>query len=230
MAEVPMSSDQAGKPKVSTGLNPSKLPGNGYLSDNKLKKDPNHKDIQKSVTNPVIRKKKGMGSKFKEAFMGEDAKSIAETVIYDNAIPAIKDFVISAMNVALNMAFYGDARKGTSGSSSGSNYTSYNRFYRAIGGAVADTARRSLSRADRTRFDFDDIVIATRSEAESVLDNMSGLLDQYQFVTVGDFYDIVGVTSSYTDNKWGWKDIRGAGIRRVPNGYVLDLPRPEAVK
>lgn len=230
MAEVPMSSDQAGKPKVSAGLDPSKLPGNGYLSDKKLKEDPDHKDIQKVVTNPVIRKKKGLGSKFKDAFMGEDAKNIAETVLYDNAIPAIKDFVISAVNVALNMAFYGDARKGINQTSSNSSFTSYNRFYRAVGSTVAETARRSLSRSERARFDFDDIVIATRSEAEGVLDTMSGLLDQYKFVTVADFYDIVGVTSGYTDNKWGWKDIRGAGIRRVPNGYVIDLPRPEAVK
>lgn len=229
MAEVPMNSDRPGKPKIA-GLDPDRLPGNGYLSDKKLKEDPNHKDIEKVVSNPVVRKKKGLGSKFKEAFMGEDFKSIAETVLYDNAVPAIKDFIITAANVALNMAFYGDAQKSRGQVGNTRNFTSYNRFYQAAGSTVMDVTRRALSRTERSRFDFDDIVIATRREAEDVLDTMSVLLDQYQFVTVADFYDIVGVTSNYTDNKWGWKNIQGSGIRRVPNGYVLDLPRPEAVK
>lgn len=229
MAEVPMNSDRSSKPQI-IGLNPDQLPGNGYLSDKKLKENPEHKEIEKVVSNPVIRKKKGFGAKFKEAFMGEDFKNIAETVLYDNAIPSIKDFIITAANVALNMAFYGDAKSTRGQSASARSFTSYNRFYQTASSAVLDTTKRSLSRSERARFAFDDIVIATRREAEDVLDTMSSLLDQYQFVTVSDFYDIIGVTSSYTDNKWGWKDIRGAGIRRVSGGYILDLPRPEAVK
>ena len=53
------------------------------------------------------------------------------------------------------------------------------------------------------------------------------LIERYQSATVADLYELVGVQGSYTDDKWGWVDIRGAGITRVRNGYLLDLPRPQ---
>ena len=40
-----------------------------------------------------------------------------------------------------------------------------------------------------------------------------------------DFYDIVGVTSEFTDNKYGWTSIRKAGIKPVREGFLIVLPR-----
>lgn len=67
----------------------------------------------------------------------------------------------------------------------------------------------------------------TRVEAEEVIDRMFDLVSQYEMVTVADLYDLVGLANNYTDEKWGWTDIRGAGVSRIKGGYLLDLPRPE---
>lgn len=236
MAQVPMESDPVGKPSAPANDGPldlSKLPGNGYLSDKRLKADPDHKIIdehspkaEKVVTAPVIRKKKGLGTKFKEAFFGEDAKSIGEYLLWDVGVPALKNFILDGVTQGLTRALYGEsasARRGTSTST----YTSYNRFYNS--GRNDVSTNRTMSVRARSMHDFDDIVIATRQEAENVLDTMMELLDQYSAVTVRDFYDLVGVTGSYTDDKWGWKDLRASGINRVRNGYILDLPKPEVL-
>jgi hypothetical protein len=44
-------------------------------------------------------------------------------------------------------------------------------------------------------------------------------------VSVADLYDLVGVTGNYTDNKYGWTDIRSASVIRVRDGYMLKLPK-----
>ena len=44
-------------------------------------------------------------------------------------------------------------------------------------------------------------------------------------VSVADLNDIIGVTGSYTDNKYGWYDLSSAQITRDKSGYALKLPR-----
>ena len=54
---------------------------------------------------------------------------------------------------------------------------------------------------------------------------MGELIDVYGQVTVADLYDLVGVTGNYTDNKYGWTNIRNAETIRVRDGYMLKLPK-----
>ena len=86
-----------------------------------------------------------------------------------------------------------------------------------------------MSRRGRANFDFDEIILDKRVEAEEVIDQMFLLLEKYDMVTVADLYDLVGIASNYTDEKWGWTDLRGAGASRVSGGYLLELPRPEPI-
>ena len=70
-----------------------------------------------------------------------------------------------------------------------------------------------------------DIIIENRGDAEEVLVRMDELIATYGLVSVADFYDLVGVSGNYTDNKYGWTDIRGATTVRVGDGYMIKLPR-----
>ena len=84
-----------------------------------------------------------------------------------------------------------------------------------------------MSRRAKATHNFDEIILATRHEAEEVIDRLFDLISRYETATVADLYELVGEDRSYTDDKWGWTDIRGAGVQRVRNGYLLNLPRPE---
>ena len=77
----------------------------------------------------------------------------------------------------------------------------------------------------RTRYSYDDIFFDTREEAEEVLSKMDELIELYGVVRVADLYELVGITRDYTDNKYGWKNIRNARIERTRDGYAIKLPR-----
>jgi biotin operon repressor len=54
---------------------------------------------------------------------------------------------------------------------------------------------------------------------------MYDLLKEYEMVSVQDLYTLLGKSSSYVDQKWGWMDLQGSQIRRVRDGYILELPK-----
>ena len=69
------------------------------------------------------------------------------------------------------------------------------------------------------------MVLETRGEAEDVLSRMDELIDTYGVVSVADLYDLVGISCNYTDNKYGWTNLRNAEPVRVRDGYMLKLPK-----
>ena len=44
-------------------------------------------------------------------------------------------------------------------------------------------------------------------------------------VSVADLYDLVGISGNYTDNKYGWTNLRNSDVQRVRDGYLLKLPK-----
>ena len=76
-----------------------------------------------------------------------------------------------------------------------------------------------------------ELVYETRADAEKVLNGMSEIIDEYGFVTVADLYDISGLPGAYhTDSMIGWKgSIKESIIKRVRDGYIIDLPEPEVL-
>ena len=76
-----------------------------------------------------------------------------------------------------------------------------------------------------------ELIYGTRADAENVLSGMSEIIDKYGFVTVADLYDISGLPGAYyTDSKIGWKgSIKESTIKKVRDGYVIDLPKPEVL-
>ena len=83
--------------------------------------------------------------------------------------------------------------------------------------------RSSIVRS--TNYSYDDIILNSRGEAEDVLVRMDELMETYGLVRVADLYDLVGITGNYTDNKYGWTNIRNAEIVRVRDGYMIKMPR-----
>jgi hypothetical protein len=54
---------------------------------------------------------------------------------------------------------------------------------------------------------------------------MDELINVYGMVSVADLYDLVGITGAYTDNKYGWTNIRGVKVTPVREGYMLKMPK-----
>jgi hypothetical protein len=109
------------------------------------------------------------------------------------------------------------------------SYVSYNSYSSRDRDRDRRDDRRELSQRDRARHNFDDILISSRGEAEEVLSHLVDLTIDYGQASVADLYDLVGITGEFTDNKWGWTDLRSASVSRVRDGYLLNLPRTKLI-
>jgi hypothetical protein len=188
------------------------------------------KKIERVVEGAVVRRKKPLGKRIQETFIGSDMKSVGQYVTFEVLLPAMKDTIADITSQGVERMLFGEARstsRRTGVRPGGSGHVQYNRFSsdRDRGGRNRD--RDFPSRRARATHNFDEIILATRIEAEEVIDRLFDLVSRYNTASVADLYELVGVTGDYTDDKWGWSDIRGAGVTRVRNGYLLDLPRPE---
>lgn len=192
-------------------------------NSNRYKKEQNNateerKKVEKVVKGTVKTRKKSEVSKLKDVFISEDVSNVKSYIIMDVLIPAAKKAISDIIQEGTDMILYGDAHRGRS--SSGASYVSYRSY--------SDRDRRDARReSSRTRigYDYDDIVLESRVEAEEVLQRMDELIETYGIVSVADLYDLVGKTCNYTDNKYGWTNIRNAEPVRVRDGYLLKMPK-----
>lgn len=191
---------------------------------------PEPKKVERVVEGSVVRRKKPLGKRITEMFVGGDAKGVWSYVALDVLIPAAKDMFADAVSQGVERMVFGEARSTSrrTGARPGGSYIAYNRYgNNRPGDRDRAEPRNQISKRARASHDFDEIILATRVEAEEVVDRLFDLVAKYEIATVADLYELVGITGNYTDDKWGWNDIRGAGVTRVRNGYLLDLPRPE---
>lgn len=177
------------------------------------------KDIKPIVESGAIQRKKPLGRRFSEVFMGDDARNVGNYLFFDVAVPAAKSFIMDMVSQGIERALYGDSRPRSSSRERSGGYTNYNKISKR-------DDRREISRRARSTHDFREIIIENRGEAEGVLDALSDLIRQYDVATVADLYELVNISGSFTDDKWGWTEMRNASIRRVREGYLLVLPEP----
>ena len=200
-------------------------PPNSEASKRRAREE--EKDIKRVTSEDPVRRKKSLGKQFKETFVAGDVKSTVRYGVFDVLIPAAKDTVVEVLSQGIEKLIYGDSRRrpGSTPPQSGpTGIISYNR-YRMQSRQTAP--QRVMSRQARSRHDFDEVVLTSRTEAEEVIDRLFEVVSRYGTATVADLYELVGITGTHTDNKWGWTDLRGAGVSRVRGGYLLDLPEPQ---
>ena len=200
------------------------------------KQDPQEarRKIEKVVEGEVIRRKKPLGRRFKEFFFGGvDAQSVWQYIAEDIFVPAAKDLIYDAGSGGLERVLFHEERTHRRSRGRSRGRTDYQRYSRPYDDRPpfppADRRRdrgREPDRRARSNHDFDDILLATRVEAETVIERLYDVLEQYGSVSVADLYEMVGITARFTDDKWGWYELPGASVRRTSAGYLIDIPRP----
>ena len=197
----------------------SEYKSNSNKSKALAKEKPPEKKVDKVVKGSVKVKKKNEISKFKDIFISEDARNVKSYIFMDVLIPAAKKAISDIVTNGIDMILYGETGRSKKNSVAGG--ISYRSYY----DRKDEERRYGSTRQARTRYSYDELTFESRGEAEEILERMDELIATYDFVTVADYYDLAGVTCEYTDNKYGWKDIRGADIRRDRDGgYTIKLP------
>lgn len=181
------------------------------------------KKVEKVVHGKVRTKPKSGISKVTDMFISEDAANVKSYIMMDVLVPAVKKAISDIVRDGIDMILYGESRGRRSSVSS--SYVSYRDYSRRD-----DDRDRFRDSRTRIGYSHDDIVLETRGEAEEVLSRMDELIDTYGVVSVADLYDLIGKSCEYTDNKYGWTNIRNAEPIRVRNGYMLKLPKALPIK
>lgn len=206
--------------KAGDFINLKEFPSNSYKSKEKENDDKTVNEEKKKIEKVVVgqvktRKKSGLGNMIGN-FVSEDAHHIKSYLFKDIVIPTVK----KTISEVVDMVLFGKSKR------SGSNMprVSYRSFY--------DEPRNRYNEESRVSsvYNYDDIILESRGEAEEVLSQMIEILDTYDNVSVADLYDLVGLTGKFTDNRYGWTNLRTAEVVRVREGYMLKLPRPTPIK
>lgn len=170
------------------------------------------KKVEKVVSGSVKSKKKSGLQKITNVFIPEDVENVKSYVIEDIIVPAVKDIILDAVRAFLGIS------NNSGGKRLNGSKVSYGKYYDS-------NQRDARTQRTATGYDYDDVILANRGEAEEVLASMDGLIAQYGIVSVADFYDLVGISGNYTDNKYGWTNLRTATVVRVRDGYMIKMPR-----
>jgi hypothetical protein len=196
------------------------------------KKEP----LEPVVTGEVIQKPKGPGRKFKEVFFGGDAKEAGKYVLVDVMLPSLRNLIVDAITKGVEGLVYGESgrrRRPT-------DRTSYNTRYQVNGPQTAAprnimdlmSGGRGLPpdpRGRQNRHNIDDIVVSSKAEADLIIERMMDVVEKYDVVSLSDLYELLNIETSHVDLKWGWTHMRGAQVRQVRQGYLLELPPLEEI-
>lgn len=199
-----------------------------YKEEQAQKQESDKKKVEKVINGTATVKKKSELRKFADNFISEDVDSVKTYVLRDVIIPSVIDLVEDIVVGGIRTLLRGDSGRRDSrdrrygGSPSYVNYTRY---------SDRRDDRRSNDNQTRRGYGYDDVVVNSRADAEAVIEQMDGLLDTYGMVSVADLYDLVGMSSNYTDNNYGWTNIRNAEpVRLRDGGWMIKMPRAIPIK
>jgi hypothetical protein len=185
--------------------------------------------VEKVTVGKVTTRKKPLGRRFAETFFGGDAQGVMQYVVRDVILPAVKDVVVDAISSGVERwVFGGDSPRRPRSSRFGSTpYTAYSTpVTRPSPTTQYQTVpARAVSQQARAAHNFDEIILASRVEAETVLNRLNDRVIKYEQATVNDLYDLVGIAGDFTAEKYGWTSLEGSAVRRLRNDqYLLIMP------
>lgn len=206
------------------------FPGNPHPKAGKTGKQAQSTEpkVHKIIQGEVVRRRKPLGRRFAETFVEGEARSVWSHVAFEVLLPAAKDMIEDTVQEGISRMLWGESSRGRRSSRRGGGSGIFgNQSYHGAYGRREEPERRNISRQARAMHNFEEILLPSRAEADEVIKMLFELVSQYEVARVSDLYSLVGISSNYTEEKWGWYDIRGAQAVRLRGGdYLLDLPRP----
>lgn len=190
--------------------------------------------LEKVVQGEVVTRKKPLGTRMKDIFFGGDFTSAGQYLAAEVLLPAFRNLLIESITKGAERVVLGDSSlaRGRPQTGYGPRVT-YNSPinrgpYRETTGRRANLPDQPTNRP-RGRHDSTQVILASKGDAEMVLERMQDIIDRYEVASIADLHELTGLPTSHTDNKWGWESLRYAEIRQIREGYLLDLPPAETL-
>lgn len=187
-------------------------------TDKATRSAPIQKERQKKVIDGAERQQKSVAQRVLGMFISDDIDDVKSYLVHDIVIPWAKEAFFSAVDGLI----HGRGRSSPTDMASRISYQSssyYNNYNR--------TNRREPTRTGATsECDYGDVIVRNRGEAEALLAALDDIMDRYGVVSVLDLYDMAGLPTKQSYNRYGWENIRSARIVQLRDGrHVLKMPR-----
>lgn len=184
---------------------------------------------EKKTIEPVAKariKRESTARKVVGEIIREDARSVGETVLWDVIIPTVKNLISDTVTRGIESMLYG----GDSRPRSRNSYSDYSGYSRPKGNRDRPTERRDRRSARHAEPERNEIIFDSRSDANDVIDRMSDLIDQYGQASLADLNALIGASSNFIDDNWGWTDMGSFDVRQVRDGFMLTHDEPQSLK
>lgn len=189
---------------------------------NNEEKDYKPKKLEKVVKGEV-KKKSGTGKILSNEFVKEEPSYVRDYILGEVVLPAVKNLIADIINNGVSMFLFGETRAPRRGDNRDrGRYSQRDRCYQR------DEYDEPRERRYRNRMRYDDfshIVLTSRSDAVTVLNDMRDYIEDYGSVTVSNLYELVGEDSQAIDNSYGWTNLDRAYIDSVRGGYIIEFPK-----
>lgn len=149
---------------------------------------------------------------FKAIFPG-GFNQIKEQLIWDIFVPWAQDMLHNGWQGLGDVIFPGSNRSKPSGNP---EHYSYNESYKP--------------KTYSSYYEYDMKPFRTQSEAEKALNDLHAIMMKYGVVTLLDFNERVGNETNPTQANYGWTNINSADIRRVRDGWLVEMPSAKPIK
>ena len=190
------------------------------------------------LAEPPKKRKKGLMERLVVGFLGPDGlPGIGAYLNEEIIVPSIKNIIVEAVTSGINMAVFGDRSK-VSPRSQNSAYDPNRTVYRPqqtqyhtrtsrFTTAQPAPTKRPPEVIQEVRYLVDEYPIESHHVANDVLVTLQEYADKYDYVSVADYYDILGVNSVHTDHNYGWSfdNIVKATVVPLRGGnYIINFP------
>lgn len=174
-------------------------------------------DLQKDLDERSREKeqKVGLFGKIRRQLVLPDAKSVLEYIVLDVAIPAVIDTAYNMVMSSVNMFF---GRQGTRNASSGRK--GYDQYF---------GTKNNMVYSNDPNYIMEDLTFDSYEKAMNALRRMRAWRDQYGSISVKKAYEIGGVPTDYTKDRWGWRSPRDLDEARVVakgSDYIINIVSP----
>lgn len=183
---------------------------------------------------PIVKKqnvaqtKESVGQKFKSIFVQEDVSTVKRYVTDEVLWPGVKNLILDCLSMFFFKESYGGGRRRGRRYDDDDDYVSYSSYYE---GGRRRKKKKKKSRDydddDEYTTDYRNIVLKHKEDAQEVVSELRRRIKKYDRASVADLFDLIEISGKYTDNNWGWTDPDAIGIRRVSNGYLIDVEEAE---
>lgn len=163
-------------------------------------------------------KKKGRFEKFIETFIEDDLKSVLSWAAKDVLVPALKKMFVEFIDNTANSMVYGRSSKPYKSATSN---ISYREYYPPKN----DYQPSWSSRADDI-YSIGTVEVPDKQTAYEILDRMDAYINEYRFITVGYFMQMIKQQPRHTDFNYGWSSVRSAEVTPGRGGtWIIKLPK-----